>query len=123
MNAYLEAMARYARFAGRERRGGYWAFVGVALLVTALLTLIAGIVSQDLAALVYAACLLVHLLPSLAAACRRLHDSGRSGWWQLVALVPFVGLPWIVILLVWRGDAGANRFGDPPATAVGDLLG
>jgi uncharacterized membrane protein YhaH (DUF805 family) len=59
------------------------------------------------------------LLPTLAVSVRRLHDTGRSGWWLLVGLVPLVGA---LVLLIWacqRSDA-ENRFGPPPAgTAPG----
>lgn len=119
MDSYVEAMRRYVAFAGRQRRGAYWAFLGIALLSTVMLTLITGIASPALAETVYGLCVLVHLLPVLAAGCRRLHDSGRSGWWQLVSLIPFIGLPWILILLLWRGDPGDNRFGPAPEVARG----
>jgi uncharacterized membrane protein YhaH (DUF805 family) len=119
MDAYVEAMRRYAAFAGRQGRGAYWVFLGIALLVTVMLTLITGIASPALAENVYGLCVLVHLLPVLAAGCRRLHDSGRSGWWQLVALIPFIGLPWILVLLLWRGDPGDNRFGPGAEAARG----
>jgi uncharacterized membrane protein YhaH (DUF805 family) len=54
------------------------------------------------------------LVPSIAVGARRLHDIGRSGWWQLIGLVPILG--WIV-LIVWAataGDSGSNRFGPDP---------
>lgn len=57
---------------------------------------------------------LATILPSLAVSARRLHDTGRSGWWQLLVLIPLIG--WI-ILLIWyaqRGEAGANAHGEAP---------
>jgi uncharacterized membrane protein YhaH (DUF805 family) len=45
---------------------------------------------------------------------RRLHDTDRSGWWQLLMFIPLIG---IIILIVWwasRGTPGANRFGENP---------
>ena len=59
---------------------------------------------------------LLLLWPALAVSVKRWHDRGKSGWWVLVALIPFVGWLWLLIengLL--RGDPGANRFGEPPA--------
>ena len=61
---------------------------------------------------------LLLLWPALAISVKRWHDRGKSGWWVLVALVPFVGWLWLLVengLL--PGDAGANRFG-APATAA-----
>ncbi|MBY0511618.1 MAG: DUF805 domain-containing protein [Rhodospirillaceae bacterium] len=51
---------------------------------------------------------------SPAVGARRLHDSDRSGWWQLLILVPFIG--WIIVLIwfVLRGTLGGNRFGPDP---------
>ena len=56
---------------------------------------------------------LAFIIPYLAAGVRRLHDTGKSGWWWLLALVPF---GWIVLLvfLVVEGDKGLNQYGSPP---------
>jgi uncharacterized membrane protein YhaH (DUF805 family) len=57
---------------------------------------------------------LAFILPVLSATVRRLHDTGRSGWWYWIVLVPFVG--WIVLLvfLVLEGEAGENKYGPDP---------
>lgn len=54
------------------------------------------------------------LLPSIAVAARRLHDTDRSGWWQLLAFIPIIG--WIVLLVFYCQDSevGDNRFGSNP---------
>ena len=54
------------------------------------------------------------LIPSLAVAARRLHDTDRSGWWQLIGFIPLIG--WIILLVVLCGDSksGENRFGANP---------
>lgn len=49
------------------------------------------------------------LIPALAAATRRLQDTNRSGWWQLVALVPFIGLIVLAFFLVQEGDLSEER--------------
>jgi uncharacterized membrane protein YhaH (DUF805 family) len=49
------------------------------------------------------------LLPALAAATRRLHDTNRSGWWQLIAFVPVAGLIVIVIFLAQEGKTGVDK--------------
>lgn len=58
---------------------------------------------------------LAFIIPYLAAGVRRLHDTGKSGWWWLLSLVPF---GWIVLLvfLVSEGDKGSNQYGVPPGT-------
>ena len=52
---------------------------------------------------------LATLLPTLAVAARRLHDIDKSGWWQLVYFIPFVG--WI-LWIMWnvRDGVEPNRF-------------
>ena len=60
---------------------------------------------------------LVILLPSLAVAIRRLHDTGRSGWWILIALIPLVGTIVLIVFYVQDGDAGDNAYGTNPKAA------
>jgi uncharacterized membrane protein YhaH (DUF805 family) len=52
------------------------------------------------------------LLPSIAAATRRLHDTGRSGWWQLIVLLPLIGL---VVLLVLLAQPARATTAEAPA--------
>ena len=58
---------------------------------------------------------LVMLVPILAAGARRLHDSSKSGWWQLFVLIPVAGWVVLVIFLLLNDDPKNNRFG-PPAS-------
>ena len=56
----------------------------------------------------------VTLLPSIAAAVRRLHDTGRHGGWLLVGLVPVVGGAVLLYFLSRDSQAGNNRYGANP---------
>ncbi len=80
---------KYVDFNGMATRSEMWWFVLFVVVVNALLN----IVSHSLAGLFS----LGMLLPELAVGARRLHDTGRSGWWQLLWLVPVVG--WIVLVI------------------------
>jgi uncharacterized membrane protein YhaH (DUF805 family) len=82
-------LQKYADFTGRASRSEYWWFVLFIVLVSAGTSYVSNILS--------ALWSLAMLLPSLAAAARRLHDTNRSGWWQLITLVPIVG--WIVLIV------------------------
>ena len=80
--------SKYADFSGRADRSEFWWFE----LFLVLLIVGAGMVSEMLANLVS----LAVLLPSLAVGARRLHDVNKSGWWQLLYVVPLIG--WIVVI-------------------------
>jgi hypothetical protein len=82
--------AKYADFTGRAPRSEYWWF----FLFIILASLAASVISPKLSALFT----LATLLPSIAAATRRLHDTNRTGWWQLIVLVPLIGA---IVLLVF----------------------
>jgi uncharacterized membrane protein YhaH (DUF805 family) len=89
--------AKYADFDGTASRSEYWWFFGFVVVVSLLLSrfsAVAGVLFS-----------LATLLPSLSAGTRRLHDTGRSGWWQLVCIVPLIGLVVIVLLLVQESRA------------------
>jgi uncharacterized membrane protein YhaH (DUF805 family) len=97
-------MRHYADFSGRARRSEYWWFA-LFLLLGALAAAQLGKTPRNLF-------LLACALPALAVACRRLHDTGRSGWWQLVGMLPVVGLPALLLLLSLPGkreDTGWAR--------------
>ncbi len=83
--------SKYATFSGRASRSEYWWFA----LFCALGCTAAGVLDDKASALF----MLGTLLPSLAAANRRLHDTGRSGWWQLVVLIPLLGFLIIIYFL------------------------
>ncbi len=63
------------------------------------------------------------LLPSLAVAVRRLHDTDRSGWWLLIGLIPLVGGIVLLVFFVLEGTRGPNRHGaDPKLVAAGAVI-
>ncbi len=101
---------KYVDFKGRASRPEYWWFF---LSYIVLYTVFFAIRVPALAYLVA----LVYFLPLLAAAVRRLHDTGRSGWWYLIVLIPLVGLIILIVFLATEGNAGANAYGSPPGDA------
>jgi uncharacterized membrane protein YhaH (DUF805 family) len=89
--------AKYADFSGRASRSEYWWFFLFIVLVGVATSLVSDWVSTVF--------LLATLLPSLAAATRRLHDTERSGWWQLVCLIPLLGVIVLIVFLAQKGSA------------------
>lgn len=61
------------------------------------------------------------LIPSLAVAVRRLHDTGRSGWWWLVSLVPIIGAVVLIIFAAQDSQPGSNKYGSNPKGAASAL--
>jgi uncharacterized membrane protein YhaH (DUF805 family) len=95
---------RYADFRGRASLPEYWwsvLFFSIAGIVTAMM----------LPNAVYVLLLLGIVTPGLAVTCRRLHDTGRSGWLQLLNFIPFVGPVVLIVFLALPSDRGPNRFG------------
>jgi uncharacterized membrane protein YhaH (DUF805 family) len=118
MNWYLKVLRQYADFGVRARRKEYWMFVlfnmifafGAIILDNVLGIAIDGIGYGPL----YGLYALAVLIPGLAAAVRRLHDIGKSGWMILIALIPLVGAIWLLVLLVTDSSPGENQYGANP---------
>ena len=120
MNWYLDVLKKYAEFSGRARRKEYWMFALFnALIYIAILifSAILGSIDNSLA-LIGSLLLVIYglaiFVPSLAVAVRRLHDTGRSGWWFLIAFVPFVGGIILLVFTVQDSVPGENEYGKNP---------
>jgi uncharacterized membrane protein YhaH (DUF805 family) len=118
---------KFATFDGRARRSEFWWFA----LFTTIVQVIASIIDRAIlgadsqVGVVAGIAWLALIVPSLAVGARRLHDTGRSGWWQLLSLIPLVGT---IILIIWwakDGDAAPNQHGINPKTtdAVTNVVG
>jgi uncharacterized membrane protein YhaH (DUF805 family) len=121
MHWYMRAVSKYAHFGGRAHRMEYWMFVLVDVSIATALWLVAvtlGLKTGGMTSLsgLYGLGLMI---PRLAACVRRLHDTGRSGWWLLIALVPIIGAIALLVMLAQDGNAGANEYGPNPKEAAG----
>lgn len=121
----IEAIAPYRRyfdFQGRSDRKEFWLYVAFYLIVSAVLTVIdqtafPNVLGEDGQAVQPLTAIfgLISLIPNISVSVRRLHDTGRSGWWYLLWFIPIVG--WI-ILLIWycqKGQSEPNAYGAPPS--------
>lgn len=113
ITAYKSAVLdNYANFSGRLSVPGYWWFFLANFIVGIVLNVLAQVSGIFLVlALVYS---LAVLIPGIGAGIRRLHDTGRSGWWLLISLVPLVGIIVLIVFLASSGDEGSNQYGPPP---------
>jgi len=100
MDAFTRFWKKYATFTGRASRSEFWWVELVNFVITVVLDVLArGAGFFAVIGYLYGLAIIV---PSLALGARRLHDIGKSGWWQLIAIIPIVG--WI-ILIVWQATA------------------
>ena len=118
MKWYIYALQRYAQFTGRSQRKEYWYF----FLFTFIFSLILGFI-ENLTGIVDESSgwgfltgifFLAMFIPTIAVTVRRLHDTGRTGWWALLPLVPIVGGIALLVLCALDSEPGSNRFGPNP---------
>lgn len=118
MNWYLEVLKNYAVFSGRARRKEYWMFVlfnVIFSIVATILDNVLGLAIKDVGyGPIYILYALAVLIPGIAVAVRRLHDTGKSGWFLLLGLIPCVGGIILLVFVVTAGDVGDNEYGPDP---------
>jgi uncharacterized membrane protein YhaH (DUF805 family) len=91
--------------------GGFWRFVAVNFVVAFVLAILTSV--SSIFWVIYVLYTLAVLLPSLAIAIRRLHDTGKSGWMILLGLIPVIGFIVLIVFYVQPSD-GPNTYGQGP---------
>lgn len=97
----------YANFEGRARRKEYWGFVLFFAIIYIILISLVGITETPTLGILVGIFYLGSLIPILAVSCRRMHDTGKSGWFQIIPIYGF-------ILTLIEGDKGQNKYGTDP---------
>lgn len=115
----LLPLKRYADFSGRSRRKEYWLFLVGVFIAAIVLSIVEGILGlSGMVAGVYGPLTTILLLgiiiPSIAVQVRRFHDQDKSGWFVLLALIPFIGGLAVLVFMCLEGTKGPNRFGPDP---------
>jgi uncharacterized membrane protein YhaH (DUF805 family) len=122
MNWYLEVLKKYAVFDGRARRKEYWFFYLFYFIFAFVLMIIDGMTGtsneETGIGVLSSIFVLAMIIPGLAVAVRRLHDTDRSGWWIFISLIPLIGGIWFLVLMVLDGTAGQNQYGPDPKGAT-----
>lgn len=118
--------SKYATFTGRASRSEYWYFTLFNIITSTLLLLLGiaigaatggsdgvpgGLIVGYILYIIYG---LGVLIPSLAVAVRRLHDTNNSGWLILLGLIPCVGGIVLLVFMILQGTNGENKYGDIP---------
>jgi uncharacterized membrane protein YhaH (DUF805 family) len=126
MEWYLKVLRQYADRAGRTRRKECWTFTLVSLIISIVLATLVVLATRDgvlnfdgnsgvlILGLLAGPYTSTVLLPSWAVGVRRLHDTGRSGWWLLIGLIPLIGWIVIIVFLAIAGEGQSNAYGPDP---------
>ncbi|HEX8096067.1 DUF805 domain-containing protein [Jatrophihabitans sp.] len=115
--AIRSVFSKYVTFSGRARRSEFWWFA----LFSVIVSVVAAIIDSAMGSSVVEAIVgLALLLPSLAVTVRRLHDTGRSGWWILIGLIPLIGAIVLLVFEVKDSQPGENKYGPSPKTPGAD---
>ena len=115
MEWYVGVLKKYAEFGGWARRKEFWMFLLFIVHISLALGIVDALIGFGLLGALYA---LAVLVPSIAVSVRRLHDTGRSGWWVLIGFVPLIGLIVLIVFAVQEGQAGSNAYGPDPKAAA-----
>jgi uncharacterized membrane protein YhaH (DUF805 family) len=115
---FFTALSKYAVFSGRASRREYWLYVIMQNCVMLAAIMVGVIVNADdpmqaAGGTVYLLSMLFFLIPGLAVAVRRCHDTGRSGWWFLINFLPCVGC-FIFLFMMCRESEPDNQYGPNP---------
>lgn len=119
IKTYVGVLKKYADFSGRARPGEFWTFflLNGALIIS--LAVPGGVFfkNTDVGNFFFGlsgAMFLGTLIPFYAVATRRLHDTGRSGFWIFIKFIPYIGGLVLLILLALEGERGPNKYGKNP---------
>ena len=127
MNDFIKPYLKYAQFNGRADRKEFWYFVLFYIVVMAILSILDGMLfggaqtysgdnglSYSSSGPLAAVFGIGSFIPFLAAAVRRLHDTGKTGWWVLLGLIPIIGTIILIVFYAQKGQAETNAHGEPP---------
>ena len=128
VEAIKSGLSKFVTWKGRASRSEFWFFFLFVMLSLIVASIIDGILGTTIKTVnpltgleqsagygyVYMLVGLALLLPNISVMVRRLHDTGRSGWWYWIALIPLIGA---IVLIVWfatKGTTGSNEYGEDP---------
>ena len=118
---FLETLTkRYAQFSGRASRREFWGFALFSVVAALAILFVAGImleIDEGLSIVLvnlYWIFVIALYIPSLSVSVRRLHDTGKSGWWNLISVIPFIGQIWLIVLWCEASVNEDNQWGGLP---------
>ncbi len=105
----LVVLERYAKFDGRAGRPEFWWYTLAGFIISIVLNMVSQV--SDILIILPLVYGLAVLIPGLAVGVRRLHDTGKSGWFLLIGLIPCVGIIILIVFFATEGTRGPNQYG------------
>lgn len=115
MDYFIKGFQQFATFTGRSTRKDYWMFVLLYSIIYVALVFLDGMMGSIWMSSLFS---LIVLIPSTSYGARRLHDMGKSGWWQLVYFVPLFGLIVMLVFLSKDSQPFDNKYGPNPKDKI-----
>lgn len=110
---YLKVLKNYVGFRGRARRKEYWMFFLIHVIVFCVLAFLGEVVSKTFLSIA-GMYVIAMTLPMLAVRARRLHDTGKTGWLQLLSFIPIIGRIVLLIFFCQNSQEDDNKYGPNP---------
>lgn len=122
MNWYLDVLKKYTDFNGRARRKEYWYYSLFNFIIIVVLGIIDGVTGNfdpeigiGILGGIY---ILATLIPGIAVSVRRLHDTGRTGWWLFLGIIPLIGPVVLIVFMLLDSNLEQNQFGSNTKAAM-----
>lgn len=112
-NFKFVVMENYANFKGRARRHEFWMFILANLIISAICPVFAFLGKNMTMLIISGFVSLALFIPSIAVGVRRLHDTGKSGWFYLLVTIPIANL-YVLYLFITDSQVGENKYGQDP---------
>ena len=119
MNWYLKVWKQYADFGGRARRRELWFFILFNYIAIFTIAFMSGFIGEFIGIgenflnFIVGIYVLAVIIPALAVQVRRLHDTGKSGFWILIAFIPLGSIVLLIFYCI-QSDPGTNAWGRSP---------
>jgi uncharacterized membrane protein YhaH (DUF805 family) len=126
-NYFIDVIkSKYAQFSGRAPRREYWYFLLFSIIIGFVLGIVDAVagtmltlgtdpmgqpILMGMLGMIFNLALLI---PSIAIGIRRLHDTGKSGWWLLIGFIPILGALVLLFFFVTPSQEGDNDYGSYP---------
>ena len=110
---------------GRASRPAFWWLYLANFIVVFIAAFIDGLIGINTVGggFLYWIAIIAFFFPVLSATIRRLHDTGRSGWWWWIQIIPIIGFIVMLVFLCSASEEGKNKYGPNPKGGVSEPAG